>query len=323
MTDTHVPFRILFAVDGSEGSYSAIEWVAHHMKNMTYDAILLHVMRMSVDDALHNRYEELKRGADTLLDRADKILGKESTTMSAVGGASATIAQIAEEQHAHLIVMGDSGHASIGGLGSTAFDVLHHANVAVLIVPKDIKSEPSENLSGPHIVLAVDGTTTSDEATKWLNQLARRWSPKISLFCVTHDVIPSPAGSVEMGVPLAGMGQAVGGLPGGGVYWPPSDVASAGWEEAGKLAQEETDRTLMRARMLLPDCPPEREEIGKGAAAASILDYAETSGADLIVMGRRDHSMVGNIFNSVSYSVVRHAPVPVLVVSSESDEENS
>lgn len=320
MIDTHVPFRILFAVDGSEGSYSAIEWVAHHMKNMMYDAILLHVMRISVDDVLHNRYDEFKRAADTFLDRADKILGKESTTMSAVGGASATIAQIAEEQQAHLIVMGHSGHASIGGLGSTAFDVLHRANVPVLIVPK---SGSSENLSGPHIVLAVDGTTTSDEATQWLNHLARRWSPKISLFCVTHDVSPSPAGSVAMGVPLAGMDQAVGGMPTGGVYWLPSDVASGGWEEAAKRAQEETDRTLKRARMMLPDCPPEREEIGKGAAAASILDYAETSGADLIVMGRRDHSMVGNIFNSVSYSVVRHSPIPVLVVSSESDEEKS
>lgn len=323
MPDTHVPFRILFAVDGSDGSYSAIEWVAHHMKNMTYDAILLHVMRVSVEDAIHNHYGELKRDADALLVRAEKILGKESTTMSAVGGAAATIAQIAQEQQAHLIVMGHSGHASIGGLGSTAFDVLHRANVPVLIVPKGIHFEPSENLDGPHIVLAVDATTSSDEAAKWLNQLARRWSPKVSLFCVAHDVTPSPAGPAAMGIPSAGVNQAAGGMQAGGVYWLLSDVASAGWEQAAKRSQEETERTLKRARTLLPDCQPEREEMGKGAAAASIIDYAKTSGADLIVMGRRDHTMVGNIFNSVSYSVVRHSPIPVLVVSSESDEENS
>jgi nucleotide-binding universal stress UspA family protein len=214
--------------------------------------------------------------------------------------------------------MGHSGHASIGGLGSTAFDVLHHANVPVLIVPKNAPSpSATHQLEGLNILLAVDGSQAADEATEWLNQVAPLWSAKIALFCVARDVVPTSGAAMAM----PGVVQPVG--PGAGVYWLATDSEPAGWEEAANLAQEETERTLKQARMLLTNCPPVSEEIGHGAPAASIVDYADSHGADLIVMGRRGHSLIGNIFNSVSYSVVQHAPVPVLVVTSTSDQEHS
>lgn len=329
MTLKHDPLRVIFATDGSEGAMIATKWVATHFQGAPYDAILLHAIRMSIEDALHNGYADLATAAEGILNKTQAALSKEVTNISAVGTAAPTIAQISREQHADLIVMGHSGHASLGGLGSTAFEVLHQANIPVLLVPREIADHIEEGpLSRPlKIVLAVNGSKPSDEAAEWLNQNMGNFAVEIHLFCVSHDVVPSPMGmretSASAGIPVGAVAPVMGGVPGGGVYWLPTEAATAGWEEAARLAQQETENTLERSATLLTNCPPVTREAGSGAPAEAIRNYAESVHADLIVMGRRDHSMVGNIFNSVSYSVVQHSKVPVLVVSSEVEQDEA
>jgi nucleotide-binding universal stress UspA family protein len=55
--------------------------------------------------------------------------------------------------------------------------------------------------------------------------------------------------------------------------------------------------------------------IVEGPAAEAILRVAETEGCDLLVMGSRGLGMVqGFLLGSVSYRVLHHATIPVLVV---------
>lgn len=48
--------------------------------------------------------------------------------------------------------------------------------------------------------------------------------------------------------------------------------------------------------------------------ATGILSYAESNGCDLIVIGSRGLGVLRGMLGSVSYSVIRSSPVPVLVI---------
>lgn len=62
--------------------------------------------------------------------------------------------------------------------------------------------------------------------------------------------------------------------------------------------------------------------IRQGGIAESILEVAETMQADLIVMSTHGHSRTRLfLLGSVTYQVVRHSPLPVLVVRSEALDE--
>jgi nucleotide-binding universal stress UspA family protein len=73
---------------------------------------------------------------------------------------------------------------------------------------------------------------------------------------------------------------------------------------------------LAEATLYLHDTPVEfRTDIVEGPAAEAILRMAQLEGCDLIVMGSRGLGMVqGLLLGSVSYRVLHHATIPVLVV---------
>ena len=93
------------------------------------------------------------------------------------------------------------------------------------------------------------------------------------------------------------------------------------------LGDDETERfiertaskgreVLAKATLYLHDTPVEfRTDIVEGPAAEAILRMAQLEGCDLIVMGSRGLGMVqGLLLGSVSYRVLHHATIPVLVV---------
>ena len=48
--------------------------------------------------------------------------------------------------------------------------------------------------------------------------------------------------------------------------------------------------------------------------AAGVLSYAEKKGSDIIVMGNRGLGALRGLLGSVSFTVLRSAPIPVLIV---------
>jgi nucleotide-binding universal stress UspA family protein len=78
-------------------------------------------------------------------------------------------------------------------------------------------------------------------------------------------------------------------------------------EEANELADSVVQR-------LTYDGIPTEKEVLEGPAATAILTVAEVRGVDLIVLGSRGLTAVGELLlGSTSEKVVRHAKVPVLI----------
>ena len=93
------------------------------------------------------------------------------------------------------------------------------------------------------------------------------------------------------------------------------------------LGDDETERFIERAmskgREKLAEATLHLRDIGvefntvivEGPAAEAILRVADVEGCDLIVMGSRGLGMVqGLLLGSVSYRVLHHATIPVLIV---------
>lgn len=83
-----------------------------------------------------------------------------------------------------------------------------------------------------------------------------------------------------------------------------------------KTIEEETEKVREGIGSVLDDLGDRAEiEVIPGyTPAADILSYAEKVGADLIVMGSRGLGAIRGVLGSVSYAVLREAPMPVLVI---------
>lgn len=78
-------------------------------------------------------------------------------------------------------------------------------------------------------------------------------------------------------------------------------------------AEERADKAVALAQGVVGDLAETRVEVGD--AGPVICSEATRIGAEVIVVGRREHNWVSRLFDpSVSEYVIRHAPCPVLVV---------
>lgn len=128
------------------------------------------------------------------------------------------------------------------------------------------------------IVLGYDGSEGSEQALRLTIPVARRNGSKVYVvhaFEASVDVDATRLGR------MVGAAQEVG------------DQGARRLEEAGIEAEP---------------------EVLEGAPGDTILNVAETRHADLIVVGRRGHGLLGDLLlGSVSEHVVRRAKAPVLV----------
>ncbi|WP_019537146.1 universal stress protein [Paenibacillus ginsengihumi] len=78
---------------------------------------------------------------------------------------------------------------------------------------------------------------------------------------------------------------------------------------------EYSDKVVERARQAAEGLPNVRVVRKQGNAARAILEHAEETGCDLIVMGSRGLGGLSELFlGSVSHHVVHHATIPVMIV---------
>ncbi|QSG16153.1 universal stress protein [Halapricum desulfuricans] len=93
---------------------------------------------------------------------------------------------------------------------------------------------------------------------------------------------------------------------------PTMGLGADAWEDAERERSQAAVEDTVAA---LPEDVSVDHTVDSGVPHAAILDYAETAGVDVIVMGTHgrtgiDHYLIG----SVAERVVRQSPVPVLTV---------
>lgn len=143
------------------------------------------------------------------------------------------------------------------------------------------------------VLLATDGSPSALEAAEWLNHwniLAR------SAVSVVTVVAPQMT------------------YLGGGGYVLPAAVYDAPYPLLTDDAKQAARRVLAYTTQYLTACRVVRAEILVGQPVPMIVDYAAAHLMDVIVMGRRGHSAVGNFVDSVSFGILQRSSIPVTLV---------
>jgi len=136
-----------------------------------------------------------------------------------------------------------------------------------------------------HILLAVDGSSTGEKATRYAASLARTYQARI---VVLHAYTPTPV-LQENGLPQ---------LP---FYETQEQAADLVQQVSQQLHSFGVEEVVT--------------ETTAGPAAYVILGAVETYAADLLVMGARgEGTWSGTALGSVSMAVLLRSPCPVLVV---------
>jgi nucleotide-binding universal stress UspA family protein len=196
---------------------------------------------------------------------------------------ASAIIETADRLDADLVVLGRRGAGGFPSMpmGTTAHVVAAASRRPVVIVPAGDRSG-SEPLV-QRVVVGLDGLPGSAEAAAW----ASRTCPAAA-FTAVHALELAPA--------FAGTG----------------DDADALYEQArtraGALMRDSWSRPFAEAG-IEPDVV-----IDEGGPAEVLLNTAVSAGADLIVVGRRDHQSLRGTLGSVSQRVLAYAPCPAVLV---------
>ncbi len=135
--------KIVVGIDGSEGSERALETATILADENQAEVVLCHVAEWIPVPAgqvpLHPGENEMKEKLDQAAGALrEKGIKSEVRLESLIyGGPARTIANVAEESSADLIVIGTRGYSAIGGvlLGSVTQRLLHMAPCKILCVP--------------------------------------------------------------------------------------------------------------------------------------------------------------------------------------------
>jgi len=145
------------------------------------------------------------------------------------------------------------------------------------------------------LLLATDGSPSSLHAAEWLNQFVSPEHTQITLATVvTVPTIDHFATT--------------------GLYPNSGELYQEALEEAYQDAQKKAQSALTETAAKLTACPPVTTVTLSGNPADAIVDYAQSHHVDVIVMGRRGHSALGNLFGSVSFGVLQRSKIPVTIV---------
>jgi len=156
------------------------------------------------------------------------------------------------------------------------------------------------------ILVASDGTETCAAAIDAAIELAGDLGAELLALCVSVQPVPTASG---LGGTLDPLGAADEGL----VTYEEGDAATAHGRARGVASEVVTlaSEAGVAARPL----------VWEGSAGDAIIGAAQAEGVQLIVVGSHCRNVVGRLFlGSVSEYVVRHSPIPVMVVRPRGSE---
>ncbi|MHB1862098.1 MAG: universal stress protein [Gemmatimonadaceae bacterium] len=281
---------VLLASDGSSAMESTIT-VAHQLA--ARDAAKVRVVTAvealpavtpegnlpltpEIEQARHQQLEHRVR------DQLSRLVPESSawTVEQIDGPPDTTIARVAHDCHADLIVLGLGEHRMVDRWfgGETALRVLRLADVPVLAVGPKAAALPTR------VLAAMDFSETSERALLAALPLLGDGAKITMAHVVPRDI--------SMGV------------------WPAWDDA---YENAVKTSFVET-----RKRLAIPERIAVDDAVLYGDPARELLGYAERTQADLIVIGTHGHNIiVRTLLGRTSTKLIRGARCSVFAISPE------
>ena len=269
--------EILVAVDFTEPSISAAEWVAKIFApegKLLLAAVIeppppppsLAQRFPSTDSLVESAHAEM---VQKLTDLADRIAPGRASIDVRVGRPHEAILDIARERAVDLIVVGRQsvGEGGWARVGAIAQRLLREAAIPILVVPDKASRFPR------HALVAVDDSPMTGVVLAWAGLLGAHFSSTVTaIHALTHE---------------------------------PSTDESA---KAGEWLQRRIDESGARG-----DIRP-RIVAGIRRPAETIIGEARSLGAELIIIGSHGAGAgPRSSFGSVAESVVVSAPCPVFV----------
>jgi nucleotide-binding universal stress UspA family protein len=270
------------AYDGSAASRAAVQLAVELAAAQDAEVLAAHVhprlppvgLRGSVFDKqiqqdLHDQGRAVIEGLD--------VPGVARRALLA-GSPAQALHDLAEEEHASLVVVGATHLGHIGRLtpGSVASNLLHGAPCPVLVVPSDHEPRPIRT-----VAVAYDEGIQAKAALEHAAQLARRFDARLEIISgYEHELFAGPA-----------------------------MVAAADLEE---LMRDDVAKRVQAGAEAITDIPVDTRVV-TGPIPSALADAAE--GADLLVTGSRGYGPRHSVLvGGVSRYLVDNAPCPVLVV---------
>lgn len=291
--------KLLVALDGTELAESVLPWalfLAHEKRvSVTLARVARSTARNQVTatpgiETLHTEWEAARRYLEEVRTRL-LHQGLEVEIAVGEGPPAQTLLDLADDIDASAIVLATRGPAGVADLplGKVAEQIVQEATLPVLLVPAH-DTQPVRGPSARRVLVPLDGSPLAELALDVVRDLV---SVATNLLLVrVVEPIRQTLDTAEGHLPL-------------------EDVESTERAVADATAYLEAVRQSAGS-----DDLPIRATVLLGEPDRQILATAHTSGADLIVMVT--HGVTGPAhwwLGSVAEDVVRHADIPVFLVS--------
>lgn len=242
----------------------------------------------------------LRGSADVVLDHAASELGGLTATFIQHSARSAHrgILELIEEHKPGLVVVGSSSGGAFGhiALGSVNDALLHASPVPVAIAPRGFRAKESARVR--RITAAYGGTEAAKDLVLGAAGVAQ--SIGASLRIASFAVVPE--GSVTAGVGLSAE----------------QDVT----DEWVRMIDEHTAQILADVSALPRTPALDGSVVGVGDSWSRAMEDVEWTPDDVLVVGSSSLGPIARVFlGSHASKVVRHSPVPVIVVPRGAAEE--
>jgi nucleotide-binding universal stress UspA family protein len=302
---------LLIAFDGSGAAKAAVRAAGALFPGAQAAVLTIHEPAISTittfrvggalmsPELVERNLSELERElvADAEATAADGVRLAHAAGLSAESGVAAgdrqpwgPILAAAAERSADVVVCGTRGHGAVARsvLGSTSSSLLHHAELAVLVVP-----ESDAQPDGP-VLVAYDGSPAADEAIAATGRLL----PGRPAHVWDSPLRNSLSGRALTGIPVTEIGEFS--------------------EDLETWLRETAEATVADGVELASQAGLEAsgEALESGSTAWRVLAAtAETHDAALVVAGSQGHGRVASVLlGSVSAGLVHHAERPVLII---------
>lgn len=292
-----MPDKIVVGVDAAWRRSGALDWALHEAELRRLPLRAVHVVDESPRlediapvkvDGQVIRPAPIPRPDRRMVDELEQYLAGLHSALDLeadvmVGAADHRLAE--RSASADLTVVGRRGTGGFSRLviGSTSESVAVHAEGPVVVVPK--RWQRAKHATAP-IVVGVDRHDQNEAALEFAFEMAAVHD--VPLWLVHAWDVPAP------------------------YTWDPPSASGIRdqWERASR---EWLDTVAEQWHRKHPDVEL-RQELRQSHPVVALLDAAESTDAQLIVVGGRHHRMPRLMIGSVARGVLHHATVPIAVV---------